>query len=173
MLKGIPPVRRLVMHRARGLVGPFYQQVSQKANLHSTGAYYAPNGPGAGVRAYAGTIVDATHITIFFSGCVDISAVTGIEYKSGDGDWTEVTSVTGSGTTWTFETGTLDPLEFIQWQAADGSIVDCVEAESIGAQGPLTMANVLLPSGDLLLLEDALGTYLFEDGSETELETGA
>ena len=101
-----------------------------------------------GPRAQTLAVDDSTTLRVTFSECVSISGTTGIEYSINGGAWAEVAGTAKvSDTVWTFTIGTpLSDGDTVSWRyvADSGSIVDCVDAEDIGQQGPLSYT---LPAG--------------------------
>ena len=165
------PIQRLVMFRARNLLGPVYQHVSPSTCLANAGNYLGSIG--SGPRARSGLVLDATTLQITFTKCVAISATTGFEYQIGDGAWTEVAAFAeadppGDGTVWEFTTGAIPDLTQVRWRMAEGAAVDCDEGEDVPA-ATLLMGNVLVLD-NLILLEDLDGYVLDETGEYILLE---
>jgi hypothetical protein len=166
------PIQRLVMFRARNLLGPVYQRISQSTCLANAGNYLGSIG--SGPRARSALLLDNTSIQVTFTKCVSISATTGFEYQIGTGAWTAVSAVAevtppGDGTTWDFTVGTIPELTQVRWRMAEGAAVDCDEGEDVPA-ATLLAGNVILADG-LILLEDLDGYVLTEDGDYILLES--
>jgi len=161
------------MMKARGLSGPFFQNVGPSLCAKSAGSYFGVGGPGAGPRAVYGVVLSATSVEIRFSSCVTIGALTGIELQIDGGAWVQVTGQAGSDTVYTFTPATaVQPGDEVRWRyvGGSGSILDCEDAEDIGDQ-QIPVGNPLVLAGDHVLLETG-GTQivLLEediDGTET------
>jgi hypothetical protein len=165
------PIQRLVMFRARNLLGPVYQRISQSTCLANAGNYLGSIG--SGPRARRAYLLDSTTIQVTFTRCVSISATTGFEYQIGDGAWTAVSAVAeanppGDGTTWDFTVGEIPDLTQVRWRMAEGAAVDCDEGEDVPA-ATLLAGNVILLDG-LILLEHLDGYVLDETGEYILLE---
>jgi hypothetical protein len=170
--RGLPVgFNRLVMFRAKGSYGPFFQPARPGTAIKTTGNYYAPGAPGSGVSAVSLVLTDSTTVTVYFSGCVDISAVDGIEYQVDGGGWVEVLGIAEvSSSVWSFTTAEIAPTALLQWRYIGGedSIVDCVETSDVGALSVQLVIEpepvedaVLLESGDAWLTEDDVGGSSF------------
>lgn len=167
------PVNRLVMLRTKGLEGPRFQNTGSHC-VKGQGNFFGIGGPGSGVSALFGTVLDASTIQATFSACVSISGVTGIEYQVDGGAWLACTGVAKvSDTVWNFDItpGTIDPGDVVRWRYLGGSdtVVDCEEAEDIGPQ-EIVVNNPLVLAGDFILLETG-GTDIMlveEDPDGTE-----
>jgi len=139
----------LLMLRARGVTGAFFQRVGARTCATSAGNYLGSVG---GVsRAIRGLISDSTTLTITFSDCVIIAGATGFEYQIGDGSWTAVSAVAeadppGDGTTWEFTTGAIPDLTEVRWRMAEGAATSCdveVEDRVDVPAATLLMGNIL------------------------------
>lgn len=168
------PVNNLVMHRMRGLSGPFFQNLGGGQCIKGVGNYWAPGMPGSGPQAIRGEVLTSTTIKIVFTQCADISATTGIEYEIDGGAWTPVLGTLEiSETEWQFTTGNIDPGDFVSWRYIGGSdsILDCQESEDIGDQGPVPLDNPLVLAGDFMLLETG-GMSIFLTEDDVDLSSG-
>ena len=160
------------MHRTKSLSGPFFQNTGGGVCIKSTGNYYAPGMPGAGVRAYAIDLVDPDRVRIYFSACVNAASFTGIETRVNNGVWQQVTGVVKVNDqiyTWQSATGFTGG-DIVQWRYLGGtdSIVDCVDSEDIGEQGPLTEVAVL--AGDYILLETGGSDIILLEDDATQTD---
>lgn len=162
------PINRLVMLRTRGLAGPFFQNVGNVC-VHSAGNSLAV---GDAPRAYVGT-VDGDTVVIYFSKCVDVISVTGIEASVNGGAWLGVSApVELAETRWQFTLSVVtDGGDEVRWRSAGaGEIKDCA-GEDLNAQGPITLRNLQDP--DLFVMLESGDFFLTEDGFLVEQEVNA
>jgi hypothetical protein len=158
----------IVMHRTKGVSGPFFQPLGGGMAVKGSGNYFGIGGPGSGPKPRFGQVLDGSTVEILFSQCVSISAATGIEVEV-NGAWAEVVAVSEfSETVWRFTPAVvIEPGDVVRWRyiGGSGTILGCDDSEDIGDQ-TVEVTNPLVLPGDYVLLEvGGVSVILLEDAS--------
>lgn len=149
------PINRLVMLRTKGLEGPRFQNTGSGC-VKGQGNFFGIGGPGSGVSAISGVVIDANTTQITFTPCVHVNTTTGVQVNIADSGWSSVSGFSDLSTTVVRFTHAfpVDPGDSVRWRYLGGtdSLVDCDEGEDIGPQ-EIAVNNPLVLAGDFVLME--------------------
>jgi hypothetical protein len=167
------PVNRLVMHRARGLVGPFYQNTGRTC-LHSNGFAFSPGGALAGIKAILAETSGTSSIRVTFNQPVDAGDVAGVGIIINGAAPVFATGATQeSSTVWVFEFPvTINFGDVLYWDYTGSGITDASTGEPIPSPQRLPVQNLVVFKGDGILLEVGADQFILtEDDEVMGLET--